>query len=165
MEIDLGTIIIGIVFILICITPLIIMHINKIRKNNKMLHLLAENAEKNNCKISQYEFYGDFVLGKDNEKDFVFFLKQNSSETTFQSVDLNEIQACKVAEKARSVKNNKDSTSIIEKLELCFIPKNKDKGETKFELFNELNNVQLTGELQLADKWSKQINTSLRSKK
>lgn len=157
MEMDWGTAIIGLIMILICIVPFVIMYYNRVKKENKILQSLNEIAQPHNCKISKHEFCGDFVLGIDESRNFVFFFKQKKEEAISQFVDLAEIQSCQVVKKAIS-------TYSIQKLELAFLPTNKSKTETKFELYDEEINTQLSGELQFVDKWAKQINDRLKNK-
>lgn len=158
MEMDWGTAIVGLIMLLICIVPFVIMYYNRVKKENKILQSLNEIAQPHNCKISQHEFCGDFVLGIDESRNFVFFFKQKKEEAISQFVDLAEIQSCQVVKKAIS-------TYSIQKLELAFLPTNKSKTETKFELYDEEINTQLSGELQFVDKWAKQINDRLKNKK
>lgn len=165
MEMDWGTAIVGLISILICIIPFVIMHYNRVKKENKMLLSLKENAQQHNCNISQHEFCGDFVLGIDESRNLVFFFKQKKEEAISQFVDLAEIQTCQVVKKTRNVKNDVGNLSIIERVEFSFTPTNKNKGETRFELYDEKTNMQLSGELQFVDKWTKQINNRLKNKK
>lgn len=165
MEMDWGTAIVGLIIILICMTPFVIMHYNRVKKEGKMLHSLKENAKQLNCNISQHEFCGDFVLGIDESRNFVFFFKQKKEEAISQFVDLAEIQICQVVKKTRNIKNDIGSLGFIERVELSFIPTNKNKTETRFELYNDEINMQLSGELQFVDKWTEQINACLKSKK
>lgn len=157
MEIDWGAAIVGLIMILICIVPFVIMYYNRKKKENKMLQSLNEIAKPHNCKINQHEFCGDYVMGIDESRNFVFFFKQKKEEAVSQFVDLAEIQSCQVVKKAIS-------TYSIQKLELAFLPTNKSKTETKFELYDEEINTQLSGELQFIDKWAKQINDRLKNK-
>ena len=165
MEMDWGTAIVGLISILICIIPFVIMHYNRVKKENKMLLSLKENAQQHNCNISQHEFCGDFVLGIDESRNFVFFFKQKKEEAISQFVDLAEIQTCQVVKKTRDMKNSTSSLYSTQRLELSFLPTNKNKGETRFELYDEETNMQLSGELQFVDKWTKQINDRLKNKK
>ncbi|MBX2928524.1 MAG: hypothetical protein KF852_11860 [Saprospiraceae bacterium] len=165
MEMDWGTAIVGLISILICIVPFVIMYYNRIKKENKMLQSLNEIAQQHNCKIGQHEFCGDFILGIDENRNFVFFFKQKKEEAISQFVDLSEIQTCQAVKKTRNVKNDIGSLGFIERVELRFTPTNKNKGETKFELYDEETNMQLSGELQFVDKWTKQINDRLKNKK
>lgn len=165
MKIDWKTAIDGLIVILICIMPFVIIHYNRIKKEHKMLHLLNEIAHQHNCKISLHEFCGDFVLGIDEIRNLVFFFKQKKEEAISQFVDLSEIQTCQVVKKTRNVKNDIGNISIIERVELSFTPTNRNKSETRFEFYDEEINRQLSGELQLVNKWIKQITDRLQNKK
>lgn len=165
MEMDWGTAIIGLIAILICIVPFVSMYYNRVKKENKMLHTLTENAQQQNCNTSQHEFCGDFVIGIDENRNFVFFFKQKKEEAVSQFIDLAEIQTCQVVKKTRNAKNDNGSLGFIQRVELSFTPTNKNKAETRFELYDEEINMQLSDELQFAAKWNKQINDRLKSKK
>ena len=162
MEMDWGTAIIGLIAILICIVPFVIIYYNRVKKKNKMLQSLNEIAQPHNCKISQHEFCGDFVLGIDESRNFVFFFKQKKEEAISQFVDLAEIQTCQVIKKKLNDKTDIISLGFIERLELSFIPANKNKAEMKFELYDEVTNKQLSGELQFVDRWLKLISNRLK---
>ena len=161
---DWGTAIIGLISILICIFPIVIMHYNRVKKENKMLQTLNENAQHHNCIISQSECCGNFVLGLDESRNFVFFFQQKKEDAVSEFVDLSEIQTCQVVKKTRNIKDDDENIAIIERVELSFIPENKSNGETRFEIFDAEINIQLNGELQLVDKWLKKINDHLRNK-
>jgi len=165
MEMDLEAAILGLISILICIVPFVIMYYNRVKKENKMLQSLNKIAQQHNCNISQHEFCGDYVMGIDENTNFVFFFKQKNEELITQFVDLSEIQACQMVKKTRNVKKDMGSHGFIGRVELSFIPTNKTKGETRFELYDEEINMQLSGELQFVDKWTKQINDRLKNKK
>jgi hypothetical protein len=165
MEMDWGTAISGLIAILLCVFPFVLMYYNMKKKENKMLQSLDVIVQQNNCKISQHEFCGDFVLGIDESRNFVFFFKQNREEAILKFVDLAEILKCQSIKKNRTLKHNKESVIITERVELCFIPLNKSKGEIIFELYDEETNMQMNGELQFVDKWSKLINDLLKKKK
>jgi len=165
MEMDWGTAIVGLIMILICIVPFVIMYYNRVKKENKMLQSLNEIAQQHNCKIAQHEFCGDYVMGIDENRNFVFFFKQKKEEAISQFVDLSEVQICQVVKKTRNVKNDIGSLGFIERVELSFTPTNKTKGEKRFELYDKEINMQLSGELQFVDKWTKQINDRLKNKK
>jgi len=160
-----GTAIIGLIIIFICAIPFVIMYYNRVKTENKMLQSLDEIAHQHNCKISQHEFCGDYVMGLDLHRNFVFFFKQKKEEAISQCVDLSEVQTFKVLKKTTNVNNGNGNLSFIERIELCFIPKSKNKEEIKFELYDEEINMQLSGELLFADKWTKQINDHLKNKK
>jgi hypothetical protein len=165
MEMDLGTAIVGLMSILICISPFVIIYYIKVKKENKWMQSLNEMAQQHHCNVGQHEFCSDFVMGIDENRNFVFFFKQNKEETLSQFVDLSEIQSCQAVKKSRNVHNGKDSHSLIDSLELHFTPTNKNTEEISFKLYDAEINIQLSGELQFADKWVKLINDRLKNKK
>ncbi len=161
---DFSSIIIGAISLLFCIIPFALMYYIRIKKENKMLQSLNAVAQLHNCRISQHEFCGDFVLGLDENTNFVFFFKQKKNESITQFVDLSEIQTCQAVKQARSSARKDGNVSITEKIEMRYIPTNKGKTETRFELYID-DSSQLSGELQFVDKWSKQINDRISIKK
>lgn len=158
---DWGTTVITVISILIIVIPVAIMYSNKAKREKRMLHALQEMAQQHHCTIHQHEFCGDFVIGLDENKDFVFFFKLRKDQAIAQFVDLSEVQSCQAVKKARNV----NTTTLFEQVDLGFLPANKNKAETRFELYDEAFNTQLSGELQFADKWAKQLNDRLKSKK
>jgi len=165
MEMDWGTAIIGLIAVLVFIIPFVIMYFKRVNNENRMLQYLCEIAQQRSCKISQQEFCGDFVLGIDQDKNYVFIFKQGKEGPVSQYVDLSEVKLCQVIKKTRIVKSYQGSPATIERIELGFIPSNKNIGETRFVLYDEDENTQLSGELQFADKWTNLLNAMLKSKK
>ncbi|NPV51826.1 MAG: hypothetical protein HPY60_11635 [Candidatus Methanofastidiosum sp.] len=162
---DWGSAIIGLIIILICILPIGILYYKRVKKENKMLQSLNEIAQQHNCKIGQYEFCGNYVIGLDEDRNFAFFFKQKKEDAISQFVDLSEVQLCQVVKKIKNIRNDIGSLSYVERLGLSFIPKNSSKRETIFELYDVEINMQLSGELQFAEKWANQLNTRLKNKK
>jgi len=162
---DWKTAIIGLIVILVCISPIIIMVRFRAQKTKKMLQSLKKVAQQQNCKISQHEFFSDFVLGIDEVKKFVFFYKHGKENSISQYVDLAKIQTCKVVKQSKNIKLGSDSVSVISRLELSFIPIGKSQEEQSFLLFDLETNKQLSGELQFSEKWAQIINGYLKNKK
>lgn len=162
---DWGTAVIGIVTMALCTLPFVIDYRNRKKREKLLLLSLKNTAQQQNCNISQYESCGDFTLGLDEYKSFVFFIKQKKEGAISQYADLSEFHTCQVAKNTRTLKNKEGNVTITERVELCFVPKNKNTRETRFELYNAEINKQPSGEVPFADKWSNQINTRLKSKK
>ncbi len=165
MQKDLVIALVGLVSILIFVFPFVLIHRHRKNKEQKMLRLVQETARAQNCQVSTHAFCSDFVLGIDDSRNFVFFNKQKKEDAIAAFVDLSEIQSCYVAKKTRSAINGKSSFSIIELVELSFVPKNRSKAEVRFELYDQDTNMQLSGELQFADLWAEQLNTRIKQEK
>lgn len=163
MKIDLGTAIIGSIVILICVIPFVVIHFKKLKKENKILQQLNDLATQNHSKISQHEFCGDFVLGVDEHKKFVYFLKFQKEEATPEFVNLSEIQKCQIFQKTKTAKGSSGNFEHTEHLNLDFIRKNKIEEVLKFELYDEEKNRELSGEIQFAEKWVIKINDLLQN--
>lgn len=165
MKMDLGTAVVGLISIVICISPFIVMYYNKKKKEYQMMKSLKDSATLNNCKISQHEFCGDFIIGIDENKNIIFFLKQKVNETTIQIVDITCMEYCKTIRRTRKLIGDDDHSVFTEAIELSFTTRHNYKEEIRLELFNEETNKQLSGELQLAENWSKRLNERLKGLK
>jgi hypothetical protein len=164
MEINWGTTLVGLIVIIICSVPFVIMQYKSSKKESDMLKLLNDIAKQHNCKISQHEFCGDFVFGLDEIRNCIFFYKQNEEKAISKYVDLFQVRNCLVLKKTKTDKNNIGNLSIVERIELSFLPTNKDQLEVRFELFDKETNMQLSGELQFVEKWTKLINERLKNR-
>lgn len=154
---------IGIITMALCTLPFVIDY-RKRKKREKLLLLSLKNtAQQQNCQISEYESCGDFTIGWDGHKSFVFFIKQKKEGAISQFADLSEFHSCQASKKTRTLKNKEGNVSITERIELCFVPKNKNKSETRFELYDEEINKQQSGEMPFVNKWSNQINERLKT--
>lgn len=162
---DLGSTIVGAIIIIICIVPFILMSQSIKKRKRQMLQSLTKIATQHYCQITQYEFCGDFIIGIDKIKNFVFFYKKLKDKEVEQFIDLDNIQNCKVINLNRTITNKDGNHKVIDKLALDFIPISKDKTEITLEFFNSDVSIQFSGELQSIEKWSKLINDQLKYNK
>jgi len=162
---DLGVTIVGGVIIAACVLPFVIMGRNKMRREKKMLQSLSDLAKSQNCTISSYEFCGDFVIGIDEDKKVSFFYKNAKGKETLDFVNLSDIHTCKSNKVAKTTKDSNGNTDVHDVVELCFVSNNKANQDHRFILFNEEDSIRLSGELQVADKWSALINNRLKAVK
>ncbi|MDD2563221.1 MAG: hypothetical protein PHU27_03270 [Salinivirgaceae bacterium] len=161
---DLGSSIITAIFLAICIVPFILMGRSRKKRKKETLQSLSKIANQHNCNISKHEIHPNFIIGMDESKKFVFFVKKTDDKVTEQYINLAEIQSCKVKTTGRTIEHNNGTQNLINKLELSFIALDKNKKETTLELFNADTTIQLSGELQIAEQWSKQINDLIKNK-
>ncbi len=153
---DIKTTLVGVLIIAICIFPIVVFSIRKKRNDRKKLQSLRDFADRKNCIIHEYEICGNYLIGMDEVKNFVFFETKD-----MQFVDLSEIKNCTIRNFSKRVEGKSGSYSIPDSLSLCFIPKNKNISEECFEFFNSENNSQLVGELQSIEKWQQIISERL----
>jgi hypothetical protein len=161
MELDLGTLLIGFFALLCCIVPFVIDYRSRKKKENNLLQALKKFAQQQNCQINQYDICQKFIIGIDKTKNNVFFYKQEKDITVEQSINLADIQTCKVITSHKTMTNARGSYKAVVKLELSFI--SNSKAEQKLEFFNADISPQFEGEIQLIEKWCKLVNVQLNS--
>ena len=162
---SLSNIITGLILIALFIVPYFIITRKRKKREEATLQSLSNLANQQQCNISKHEICGDLAIGMDETKKYVFFFKQLKDEVIEQYVSLAEIESCKVKKTARSVASSSGNDSVIDKLELCFIPSDKNKKEIAWEFFNADIEIQLNGQIQSIERWSTVIKDNLKSKK
>ncbi len=160
---DLGTILITLVFIAIVTVPFVLTGYSKKRKKDSLFRRLTEMAENEECTITQHEFCADFIIGLDRMADRLFFYKKSENLEIAKSINLQEFKSCRLINSNRTLGEKKSSYNVIDKLQLCFYPHDKNKSEVSVEVYNdEYDSLTLSGELQLAEKWEKLLNERLK---
>lgn len=154
---DIKIIIIGSILVILCILPLVFAGRGRKNKEKRFVQSLFDFANQNNCSITEHEICGDVLIGVDEPNSYLFFMKQINQEVFTQSLNLKEYQTCKVKNTSRGVNN----TSVIEKLELVFLPKDKTKKEVALEFFNSDHSIQIVDELHAIEKWCNRLNMLL----
>jgi hypothetical protein len=154
---DTGVIIISVIMLGAFVVPIILMQINRKKKEKKLQNSLKEFAKKHNCQISQLENCRDFVVGVDTQKKQFFYYKpaNEKGKEVAKSIDLSGVQSCRVVNYSRSVNNN---GTVIDKLQLGFSPKVKTKPEILLDFYDAEKNMQMDGELLLLEKWTGILN-------
>lgn len=162
---ELGSAIVGAVSIAAFTLPVVLMTRNRRKKGKHFKDLLTQLAAQHDCQIDQHEIFGNFAIGLNANKNFVFFCKETEEKVDEKVVDLGKIRNCEVLSTSRTLKVKEGNQRVIDRIELDFIPGAKGTAETKIEFFNADLFPQLSGELQSAEKWSKLINGRLKGKK
>lgn len=155
---DSGVTIIGIITVLICIFPFILMARSRKIKNEQMLNSLFDLAKSKNCSITNHEICGELLVGIDENKGYFFLYKKNSNGAINQAINLSDIKSCEII-------NTKNKMEVIQKLELKFLPENSKQPEVLAEFYNHVENFQLAGEMQLINKWHELILKAIKKEK
>lgn len=158
---DLGTAIVGAICAALCIFPFVLMNRNRKKSERHILLSLKNSASQHNSQLSQHELHGHFAIGVDQTNKFVYFYHQNKGKINEQFIDLSEIESCKAVNTHRVVSNRDGDQKIIERLDLCFTPRDRAKQAINLEFFNAQNSPQLNGELQSIENWSNVIRVLL----
>jgi hypothetical protein len=155
---DSTTIIISAIFLAVIITPIIITGYNRMNRKKRLLQSLKELADAQNCYITQSEVCNNFAFGLDGMANFLFFFKQMDGGSIAKTINLREYRKCLLNNSASHGKGQKESLHGFSRLNLTFLPKDKSKNEEVLEIYNnDYDQLTLTGELQVAERWSERI--------
>ncbi len=157
---DSGTLIMGLFFIAICILPYVLSSLSRKKREKKILTSLSKIAENVNCKINTYDLKSFFAIGADENLDNLFFYKNYKENEVSIHINISEIKSCKVINLNKS--NDYKNTETLE-LSISYILN--DKPDVLLEFYNSTESIQLSGELQLIEKWESLINDKLRQRK
>jgi hypothetical protein len=161
---DMGTIIITLVFVAIVTLPFILTGYSRKRKKKNLFLRLTEMVENEGCTITQHEFCANFVIGLDGMANRLFFYKKVENLEIAKILHLKEFKSCRLINSSRTVTNKKEKFNVVDKLELSFYSAKIGASEHSIELYNnEYDCLTLSGELQLAEKWEKLLNERLKS--
>jgi len=159
---DSITIIAGVIIILIILVFFINTNSNKKKKESQFLQPLFALAEKNNCKISKYDRWNNSIIGIDEDSNLVFNISKINEVETVQQINLADIQKCRIFESSRTVGIEKSSMKVVDKIELAFVKRDKNKPDTIVSFYNsDYDRLTLSGEIQLTDKWCKIANDKI----
>ncbi|RDB02726.1 hypothetical protein [Runella aurantiaca] len=155
---DLGASIVGMIVILICIIPFVLISINNRKKGEKLRQKLFGFAENSNFTISRFDSWHHSSIGIDDQNSIVFFTRTVNDQAFLRQINLSEIQKCRVIISRKTASNSGE----IERLELAFTYHNKQKSEVILEFYNAAyDSLTLSGELQMVEKWGKIVNDKI----
>lgn len=146
---------------LIFVSSIIWIKIKQNKSQNQLKNSLNELALQNNSNITKHEICGEIIIGLDVNSKSLFFLNVNKENPMNVCINLNEYKKTNVIKKHRQVQSKEGNYSTIEKLILNFEPINKTSNEFNLEVYNLDKSLQINGELQLVEKWSKVINEAI----
>jgi|GEM_PF-427372 hypothetical protein len=161
MEMDLATAVFASIALSLCALPFIVDHRSRALKWKRLLAALQGIAKHHHGHVDQHEICSEVAVGLDTKHNALYFASKQQQGITTQHADLTEIRACQVLRATRSGQGRVGEVTI-ERVELCFLPKEKGRSEIRFILFHDVANGQLNGESQFADKWATLITDRLK---
>ncbi|MBL7701984.1 MAG: hypothetical protein JNM14_07015 [Ferruginibacter sp.] len=164
MNIDQGTLLTAIFFVLLFSIPFILLNISHRKRVKQNLQVLNLEAAKFNLSITKFNTWGNTCIGIDETANVVFFTKKTTQGKTALQVTLAETGNCRIANIKRTGYDGTEHYSITGRLALVFEARDKSKAETAFPFYDiEYDGGMLTGELQQAEKWCNIINDKIAS--
>ena len=148
--------------VFIFVVPSVWIYISSLKKEKQLKNKLFNLAAANSCAISEFDFWKNSAIGLDKNRHRIFYVRDIKSEEYMKEVDLSEIQKCRVVNASRSLHNNKGNYTAIDRLELIFSNKDKNKPEIGLEFYNTTHDsLAMSGEVQLVEKWSEIVDREL----
>ncbi len=153
---DSNTILTGSITILTTISLIVFFLIRNRNREKKGFSALQNFAMGFNSTISRYDRVDRTLIGVDNGEIIkLFFLRTNRNIEYREVINLSEVMSCRLVLDQRTVRYNKENVNVIDKIDLVFSFVNNNKQDVKLEFYNaDYDQLTLSGELQLAQKWS-----------
>lgn len=151
---DSETTIIGIVLVLICIIPFVLINKKKATKRRNKLKILTNSVQKMNGIIYKNEFWNHYGIALDKTNKMLYFSTQTDDENSYEVISLKSIASCSVIKKED---NSKSITALG--LQLDFADKSKPNAYLSF--YERDSNLFLVNELDIIQRWSATINEQL----
>lgn len=136
---------------------------NKKKREKEIKEKVSGLAAKSNSKVDEYDRWNKTIIGIDKLSQKLFFIKKIKDKEIQCEIALSGIQMARVINSQRSALNG--NYSVVQKLHLGLISKEKDKPETLLEFYNaDYDSLTIMEELQLVEKWSKIVNSNISKK-
>jgi hypothetical protein len=144
----------------IVVMPFILMMTSSQKHKNQLKNGLKQLAATQNASLNISTVYLNFAIGIDETARQIYFFKKTDSSEICKVIDLNQVSTCGISNQSKSIKIEKRTQEIIEKVALVFEFKDATAPEY-FELFDDNESLQLNGELAIAQEWKTTVSTLL----
>jgi len=161
---DLGVIITSVIFISLVSLPFLIINRQRKKKENQLLQSLKDAANKHQCTLTKLELCGNYAIGMDETKDFVFFKNKSDLKEHVHFINLALVESCEMTNTERKIKTIDNAYQVIDQLYLSFVPRAGNGSTIQWVFYHSDSHLQLNGELQSIEKWLKLIKERLKSK-
>lgn len=150
---DLQTAILAAATIVVSLSPFFIYSFVTKQKAKNLLAKLQDVAHSAGSSIQDYEPCGNFIIGIDNQKKMLFFLRKVPENQKPQVINLDKVLQCKKIHEARTVSDGSSQYTSVERIGLHFVFRDPSVLDIQLELFKIDVDIKPTGELQCMEKW------------
>lgn len=160
---NLVTTITGLVMLGIFVIPVIILSSYNKKKSKNLSAALKEFAAESNCEISEYDINPQFAIGISKPEKQVFFIrKQEGNQDLFRSsISLKQLKNCSLQTQSRTVKLQKSTEKVLDKLEINFQSQSKESNNLSWLLYDAEITILPDNEYQVGKKWVSIINQAV----
>jgi len=157
---DLTSIIATLVLLIIIVIIAIVNKVIKLKKKNNIIKEFMNLANGKGCIISKFDFWNNTKIGFDMENGILFFIRNLKNHENKFVINLQDVLKCYINKVTRTVDFNRTKQLVTDRIELVFTFIDKNKPNVCLEFYNtDYDNLNLTGELQLAEKWEQIANS------
>lgn len=149
-------IIIWLILVLVSVSTIVLLQAKIRHRERKILAVLQDFAKEMNSTIADYDHWNSSMIGIDNMvMKRLFYIRKTNNEETRAVIHLSEVLRCRLVVDKSSILYNKEQVTLIEKIALVFSYMDNQNKDVVLEFYNaDYDSLTLSGELQLAQKWS-----------
>ena len=118
-----------------------------------------EEVQKNDLRLQEKDKWNTNFVGRDKEKARILFVQKRKAGFITELVDLKQVRACSILQEVQTLKVNKRTANILQRIDLKLILVN--GSVQNINLFNCEETYSQEYELVHAEKWNKIINDNL----
>jgi len=165
MEIDLFTIIIGVLALSIFFVPILYFEYYKKRKTKKFTAYFNQLMQNNSIDLFQYDMWRDqYGIGIDTITKKIIYTKQGNGQDNTEILDLSEIKKCRISKEDDKISTPNGDRRLTTQVDLHIEFLSPKKPAVFLEFYKGENQDSAREEVFLAEKWSKIINAKLTNK-
>jgi hypothetical protein len=157
---ELGMIATAAVLTSIVVVPFIFMITSSKKHKNQLKNGLKQLAATQNASLKISTMYLNFAIGIDEITRQIYFFKKIDNSEICKVIDLNQVSTCGISNQSKSIKIEKRTQEIIEKVALLFEFKDATAPEY-FKLFDDNKSLQLNGALAIFQEWKTTVTALL----
>lgn len=162
MEIDLSSIIIGIIALAFFFVPVIYFEYYKKRGTKKFTAHFNQVAQNNHLDLAQYDVWRDqYGIGIDSVAKKIMYQKHKNGQENTLILDLSELKRCRISKEDDRIKTPNGDRRITTRVDLQIEFLTPKKTDVTVEFYKGENGDSVRNEVTLAEKWSKIINSKL----
>lgn len=154
--------VIGLSLLGLAILPFVLAFIHNTKKRKRWLIELERLSNAKSKDFERKEWGMDFLLALDIKRKVLVYLKEDKNALSGEVIDLKEIQSCQVRRVERRFENEIGKLIFYDHIDLALKHNNNANGIILLDIYDEEFNRSLTGQLQVAENWSQQLNDLLR---
>jgi len=152
---EIGNLWILVVLIAVIILPFLWVSRNKKKKKKQILEALKAMASGHQSQIDEHEIFTESAIGLDAANNKLFFYRKKEEEEDKQIIDLDLFNRCAFQKRMRN--------GVVAHILVELHPREKKRDEIYLDFFNVDIDGQLSGQLEVARKWTEKITRQLES--